>query len=187
VRGGCREAYPRQHNNTFALRCREALICASNSAAHAPLSGLVEWLIRRSIAKAPTFPPKSALIASISLSILSHPAASFLFKLELRGFHSQFPLCHPEMSVYLKPLAIPSRNSSMSDASPYTQSGSTSPADAWSSPATHSRRSSEGTHFLGIPGPSTPHIKDADSVDKEANAAAATASSSPSSEKSELT
>jgi len=84
------------------------------------------------------------------------------------------------MSVYLHPLSIPSRNSSMSDGSPFTQS--TSPtAAAWSSPTTPSRRSSEGTHFLGIPGPSTPHIKDADSVDKEANAAAAaTASSSPS-------
>jgi hypothetical protein len=90
---------------------------------------------------------------------------------------------HPKMSVYLKPLAIPSRNnSSMSDDSPYTTSPA--PSDPWSSPTTRSsRRLSEGTHFLGIPGPSAPHIKDADSVDKEANAAAAaaaaTASSSP--------
>jgi hypothetical protein len=90
--------------------------------------------------------------------------------------------------MYLRPIHIPSRNSSMSDASPYTQSDqSTASVAPWSSPNTPLRRSSEGTHFLAIPGPSTPHIKDADSVDKEANAAAAaaaaaTASSSPSSE-----
>jgi len=88
------------------------------------------------------------------------------------------------MSVYLHPLSIPSRNSSMSDSSPYAQP--TPPAAAWSSPTTPSRRSSEGSHYLCIPGPSTPHIKDADSVDKEANAAAtATASSSPSSSQGE--
>ena len=71
------------------------------------------------------------------------------------------------MSVYLHPLSIPSRNNSASDESPLSASA------AWSA-TTPSRRSSTGTHFLGIPGPSTPQIKDADSVDKEANAAAAT-------------
>lgn len=71
------------------------------------------------------------------------------------------------MSVYLHPLSIPSRNNSTSsDESPLSSSA------AWSA-STPSRRSSTGTHFLGIPGPSTPQIKDADSVDKEANAAAA--------------
>jgi hypothetical protein len=74
---------------------------------------------------------------------------------------------YPEMSVYLHPLSIPSRNNSASsDESPLSSSA------AWSA-TTPSRKSSTGTHFLGIPGPSTPQIKDADSVDKEANAAAA--------------
>jgi hypothetical protein len=132
--------------------------------------------------------PEECSIASIYLSTDSiTPRCIFSVKLKLRGFHSHSPIittCHPKMSVYLSPLTIPSRNNSMSDDSPYTRS--TSPTAAWSSSTTPSRRSSEGTHFLGIPGPSAPHIKDADSVDKEANAAAAagaaTASSSPSSQ-----
>jgi hypothetical protein len=90
------------------------------------------------------------------------------------------------MSVYLHPLSIPSRNNSMSDGSPYNTQSTSPTGDAWSSPTTHSRKGSEGSHFLNIPGPTTPHIKDADSVDKEANAAAAagaaTASSCPSSQ-----
>jgi hypothetical protein len=127
------------------------------------------------------FAPRRVLY-SIYPSIVSiTPAASFSLT---QASRLRFTHRHPEMSVYLHPLSIPSRNSSMSDGSPYAQS--TSPAAAWSSPTTPSRRSSEGTHFLNIPGPSTPHIKDADSVDKEANAAAAadaaTASSSPSSQ-----
>ena len=132
------------------------------------------------------------LLYSIHLSTDSITTRCIFFCLNssfsIRDFHSHLPLVAiPDiMSVYLHPLSIPSRNSSMSDASPYTQS--TSPTAVWSSPTTTpSRRGSESTHFLNIPGPSTPHIKDADSVDKEANAAAAaagaaTASSSPSSE-----
>jgi hypothetical protein len=97
---------------------------------------------------------------------------------------SFFTLPSSEMSVYLHPLSIPSRNNSTSSESPLSQSVTSA---AWSTTTTPSRRSSESTHFLGIPGPSTPQIKDADSVDKEANAAAAaaaatTATSSPSSQ-----
>lgn len=148
-----------------------------------------------SIADPPNFDslhsPEECSIASIYLSILSQPAASLPLNSSFATsiLTHPFPIiatCHPEMSVYLHPLSIPSRNSSMSDASPYTQAQSESTAP-WSSPTTHSRRSSESTHFLNIPGPTTPHIKDADSVDKEANAAAAaagaaTASSCPSSQ-----
>jgi hypothetical protein len=132
-------------------------------------------------------PPEELSIASIYLSILSQPAASILLNSSFAASILIIPIittCHPDMSFYLNPINIPSRNSSISDASPYTQS--TSPAAPWSSPNTPSRRSSESAHFLAIPGPSTPQIKDADSVDKEANAAAAagaaTTSSSPSSE-----
>jgi len=147
--------------------------------------GLVPCLIHQTWP--PAFPPpKSALYhLSIEPSILSLAADIFLLNSSFAASILTHPintLCHLGMSVYLHPLSIPSRNNSMSDGSPYTQS--TSPAR--SSTTSPSRRSSEGTHFLGIPGPSTPQIKDADSVDREANAAAAaaaaTASSSPSSQ-----
>ncbi|KAH9979592.1 hypothetical protein BGW80DRAFT_1279132 [Lactifluus volemus] len=71
------------------------------------------------------------------------------------------------MSHYLHPLSIPSRHNSLSDESPYSQTSPSSPADL-STPDSASRT----PHFLHIPGPHPqPHIKDADNVDKLANAA----------------
>jgi hypothetical protein len=65
------------------------------------------------------------------------------------------------MSQYLRPLSIPSRHNSACDESPYSQSASPTPGSAQSGP-----------YFLNIPGMQTQqNIKDADGVDKLANAA----------------
>jgi hypothetical protein len=70
---------------------------------------------------------------------------------------------------YLHPLSIPSRTSTLADSSPYTSSQSSASA-SWSNPP--SRSASTDSQFLSIPDLSPLHIKDADSVDKLANAAA---------------
>ena len=83
------------------------------------------------------------------------------------NFEVPLPTYSPltEMPHYLHPLSIPSRNNSTSDESPYSQS---TPSTAWSTPSSASR----GPHFLNIPGQTAQqHIKDADNIDKLANAA----------------
>lgn len=73
----------------------------------------------------------------------------------------------PNMSQYLHPLSVPSRHNSTCDESPYSSSQS-SPSAACTTPCT----AQPGHHFLNIPGLQTQQsIKDADGVDKLANAA----------------
>ena len=72
-----------------------------------------------------------------------------------------------EMSQYLRPLSIPSRHNSTCDESPYSISPS-SPSSACPTPCT----AQKAHYFLNIPGMQTQqNIKDADGVDKLANAA----------------
>ena len=99
----------------------------------------------------------------------------------LLSTHRNYPYLTPDpdtptagMSQYLRPLSIPSRHNSACDESPYSQSSSPSAA----SPTPGSAQN--GPYFLNIPGMQTQqNIKDADGVDKLANAAVSQGKSRP--------
>ncbi|KAI0258093.1 hypothetical protein BC834DRAFT_847640 [Gloeopeniophorella convolvens] len=77
------------------------------------------------------------------------------------------------MTQYLHPLSIPSRRSTTSDESPYTQSPTS--ISCSSSPASQCSRTTipRSPHYLHVPGlPTQWNIKDADNADRLANAPA---------------
>lgn len=117
------------------------------------LDTMADWTSTQYYPESPLDPTRPQLILLLPLTSEDNPVTVTL----------------AEMSQYLRPLSVPSRHNSTCDESPYS-SPQSSPSAACLTPC--SAQSESGRYFLNIPGLQTQQsIKDADGVDKLANAA----------------